>query len=90
MGLSFQAKMYGPATSMTRLANSWPSIDRSWLFGAAKATPNDWRRLVVELLFQLFKLVLEPRILRDFALDLANGVQHRRMIAAAEASTDLR
>src|SRR5262249_28755891 len=46
--------------------------------------------LVTDQLLQFVDLITEARIARDHALDLAYGVQHRRVVAIAEAAADLR
>jgi hypothetical protein len=47
-------------------------------------------RSVVEKPLQLLKLVSEVRILVDLALDLADRVQNRRVVAATEPPPNLR
>lgn len=47
-------------------------------------------RLFLELALQQFHLVGQRRILGDQPFDLANRVQHRGVVAAAEPAADLR
>src|SRR5262245_40782643 len=46
--------------------------------------------LAAQLPLQLLDLILEPGIITHLLVDLAYRVQHRRVIAVAEATADLR
>ena len=51
---------------------------------------NQTRRLFLKLALQRFDLFGQSRVLGDECLDFANRVQHRGVVASAEAAADLR
>jgi hypothetical protein len=53
-------------------------------------TLNQTRRLFLKLALQRFDLFGQRRVLGDQCLDFANRVQHRGVVASAEAAADLR
>src|SRR5689334_3985715 len=52
--------------------------------------PNAVKASVIQLLLEFLDLVLEAGVAAEFALDFADRVQHRGVIASAEAAADLR